>query len=165
MLTKSNDQSKSLKRTYKSLGSRGMLVSAIAVTLFAGTFELVAAEGITIQNPWIRFIIKERPAGGFFTLKNDTGTVLKLTGASSPACGAMMLHQTKEINGVKHMMPVKSVTVPAHGSLSFHPGGYHVMCMKPQSTMAVGRAVPVTLKFANGKTITAQFPVKGVGGK
>jgi copper(I)-binding protein len=37
--------------------------------------------------------------------------------------------------------------------------------MKPQSTMVVGHEAPVTLKCADGKTITAQFPVKGVGSK
>jgi copper(I)-binding protein len=35
--------------------------------------------------------------------------------------------------------------------------------MKPKNTMIVGRGVPVTLKFADGNTITAQFPVKGPG--
>jgi copper(I)-binding protein len=60
---------------------------------------------------------------------------------------------------------VKSLKVPAHGTLSFQPGGYHLMCMKPQSSMKIGASVPVTLKFADGKTLTASFPVKGPGGK
>jgi periplasmic copper chaperone A len=124
-----------------------------------------AAAGVKIEKPWMRLIIKARPAGGFFTLKNDTDTALELTGAASPACGMMMLHQTKEVNGVEHMMPVKSVKVPAHGTLSFQPGGYHIMCMRPQASMVIGHNVPVTLKFADGKSITADFPVTGPGGK
>ena len=31
--------------------------------------------------------------------------------------------------------------------------------------MAIGKSVPMTLKFADGETLTAQFPVKGPGGK
>lgn len=58
-------------------------------------------------------------------------------------------------------MPVESVTVAAHGALHFAPGGYHMMCMSPSDAMTVGATVPVTLKFADGETITAQFPVKG----
>jgi periplasmic copper chaperone A len=111
----------------------------------------------------MRLIIKARPAGGFFIVKNDTDKAVELTGASSPACGSMMLHQTKEENGVEKMLPVKSVTVPPHGTLSFHPGGYHIMCMKPQASMVVGANVPVTLTFAEGQSVTAQFRVTGTG--
>ena len=113
----------------------------------------------------MRFIIRATPAAGYFTLKNDSGSAVELTGASSTACGMVMLHQTKEVNGVEQMIMVKSLEVPAHGTLSFAPGGYHLMCMKPQMSMKVGAKVPVVLKFADGKTLTAAFPVKGAGGK
>ena len=113
----------------------------------------------------MRFIIKARPAAGYFTLKNDSDSAVELTGASSSACGMLMLHQTKQMNGIDRMMMVKSIKVPAHGSLSFQPGGYHLMCMQPQRSMKIGASVPVTLNFADGKTITASFPVKGPGGK
>jgi hypothetical protein len=124
-----------------------------------------AAAGISVEKPWMRFVIKSRPAAGYFTLKNDTGSAIDLVGASSSACGMMMLHQSKEVNGVEKMLPVKSVSVPPHGSVSFATGGYHLMCMSPGSTIAVGALVPVTLKFADGTTVTAQFPVKGTGAK
>ncbi|MGH6671173.1 MAG: copper chaperone PCu(A)C [Xanthobacteraceae bacterium] len=121
----------------------------------------MAASGVSVQKPWMRFIIKSRPAAGYFTLENHTGSALELTGASSSACGMVMLHRSEEVNGVESMQPVKSISVPAHGSVSFAPGGYHLMCMSPKSAISVGAAVPVTLKFADGKTITAQFPIKG----
>ena len=124
-----------------------------------------AAGGVSIEKPWMRFIIKARPAAGYFTLKNDGNSAVELTGASSSACGMLMLHQTKSENGIDRMTMVKSVKVPAHGSLSFAPGGYHLMCMQPQSSMAIGAKVPVILKFADGETVSAAFPVKGPGGK
>lgn len=133
--------------------------------LMAGTAISEAASGVTVEKPWMRFIIKARPAGGFFTLHNDTTKKIELTGASSSACGMVMLHQTKSENGIEKMLPVKSVTVPAHGTIKFQPGSYHLMCMKPRDTMVVGHEVPVTLKFAGGSAVTVQFPVKGVGGK
>jgi copper(I)-binding protein len=118
------------------------------------------ASGLSVQEPWMRFVIKSRPAAGYFTLVNDTDSPAELTGASSSACGMLMLHQSKTVNGLEQMLPVKSVAVPTHGTLRFAPGGYHLMCMSPNSKMTVGATVPVTLKFANGKTVTAQFPVK-----
>jgi copper(I)-binding protein len=143
--------------------------SALAAFIFgAGVLAPTlgaAAGGVSIEGQWMRFIIRATPAAGYFTLKNDSDSTVELTGASSSGCGMVMLHETKEVNGVEQMLMVKNVKVPAHGTFSFAPGGYHLMCMQPQPSMQVGASVPVVLKFADGKTITAQFPVKGAGGK
>lgn len=138
-----------------------LTVVALAALLAATTAADAADAGITVENPWMRIIIKARPAAGYFTLENHTGSPVDLTGAASSACGMIMLHEAENVNGVEKMHPVKSVIVPAHGTLSFAPGGYHMMCMSPGDAMTVGATAPVTLKFSDGKSITAQFPVKG----
>ena len=133
-----------------------------ALLLLAGASAALAASAdLTVEQPWMRFIIKSRPAAGYFTLHNNGGAAVQLTGAASSACGMLMLHQSKEVNGVEKMLPVKSVTVPAHGVIAFAPGGYHLMCMQPKAAMQVGASVPVTLTFAGGAKVSAQFPVKG----
>ncbi len=111
----------------------------------------------------MRLIIKNRPAAGYMTLRNAGDKPAVLTGASSPGCGMLMLHQSKQENGVEKMAHVPSIIVPAHGTVSLAPGGYHLMCMRPE--MQVGASVPVTLKFQDGQTVTAKFPVKGASGK
>jgi periplasmic copper chaperone A len=141
------------------------VLAAALLTLPLASAAAPAADGISVEKPWMRLIIKARPAAGYFTLKNDTDSTVTLTGASSIACGMLMLHQSKQENGIDKMLPVKSVAVPAHGTLKFAPGGYHLMCMSPQGTMAIGHTVQVILKFAGGKSVTADFPVKGPSGK
>lgn len=141
------------------------LAFAAVVAALGAASAMAAGSSITVEQPWMRLIVKSRPAAGYFTLKNPTDTAVDLTAASSSACGMLMLHQSKDVNGVEQMRPVNSVAVPAHGSLSFAPGGYHLMCMSPAITMKVGATVPVTLTFADGQTVTAQFAVKGPGGK
>ena len=143
-------------------GPAARLLLGAALVFAPVGFAFAAPAGVTLEKPWIRLIIKQRPAAGYFTLKNESSAPVDLDGASSAACGMVMLHQSKEENGVEKMLPVKSVTVPAHGSVSFAPGGYHLMCMKPQ--MKVGDSVPMTLKFSDGASLTATFPVKGAGG-
>ena len=86
---------------------------------------------LTVENPSICFIIKSRPAAGYFTPRNNTGSAVDLTGASSSACGMVMLHQSREESGVEKMLSVKSVSVPPHCTIRFTPGGYHLMCMSP----------------------------------
>lgn len=136
--------------------------AAVLLALALGAPAFAAPKGVSIEKPWIRLIIKARPAAGYFTLRNDSDKPVTLVGAQSNACGTVMLHQSKQVNGVDKMVHVKNVTVKPHDTLKFEPGSYHVMCMKPQ--MARGQSVPMTLSFADGDTLTAQFPVKGVGG-
>ncbi len=141
------------------------LASAMLALMLSAAAATAAMNGVTLEKPWMRFIIKARPAGGFFTLHNDSGSAIDLVGASSAACGMVMLHKTVEVKDVETMVPVKSISVPAHSVLTFAPGGYHIMCMSPGDAMKVGSKVPVTLKFADGQTITAEFPVTGPNAK
>ncbi len=87
-----------------------------------------------------------------------------LVGAASPGCGALMLHRSVNDNGQERMEMVGSVLVPAHGEVKFAPGGYHLMCMSPTAAVARGRAVSVTLRFKDGGSLTASFPVRGATG-
>jgi periplasmic copper chaperone A len=121
--------------------------------------------GLQLKGQWFRFIMSSLPAAGYFTLQNRSPTAKRLTGASSPACGMLMLHKSVRKNGTESMVMVPSVAVPGHGSVRFAPGGYHLMCMNPATAMRPGKTVPVTLKFAGGATLTAPFPVRNATGK
>ncbi len=137
----------------------------LAGALVADTAAHASEQGLLISDPWVRFIMTSRPAAGYFTLSNATDRPRMLVGAASPACGMLMLHQTTHEGGVDKMVMVKSIDVPAHSSVSFTPGGYHLMCMSPSQQMIPGHLVAVTLRFANGGEITASFPVRGPAGK
>jgi periplasmic copper chaperone A len=123
------------------------------------------AAGLAISNAWFRALPNNLPAAGYFTLKNAGAKAVSLTGADSSACGMLMLHKTEHAGGMNHMSMVDSVDVPAGGTLSFAPGGYHLMCMDPAATMKPGATVSVTLKFADGTTLQTGFPVKAATGK
>lgn len=135
--------------------------------LAAAALALMAAApaGVAVEGAWMRSIIPSRPAAGYFTLENTSGADLSLVGASSPACGMLMLHQSMDMGGQAMMKMVPAVKLPAHGKVSFSPGGYHLMCVNPTSAMRHGATVPVTLRFSNGETITTPFPVRNALGK
>jgi copper(I)-binding protein len=63
------------------------------------------------------------------------------------------------------MEMVKSVSIPAHSTVLFKPGGYHLMCVDPSPTVAPGRSISVIFRFANGGTVTADFPVRSATGR
>jgi copper(I)-binding protein len=105
----------------------------------------------------MRFLLPSLPASGYLVLQNNGDTAETLTGASSPACGSLMLHESEDNSGMAMMMMVPSVPIPAHGSVTFAPGGYHLMCMAPK--MKIGAKVPVTLTLQPGGALTYLAPV------
>jgi len=117
--------------------------------------------GMTLSHAWVRSVVPTRPAAGYFTLSNNTGEDRKIVSASSPACGMMMLHRSQG----GRMAMVDSADVPAHGSVSFEPGGYHLMCMKPGDQVKPGGMVKMTLTFDDGGTLTVDFPVRDAKGE
>lgn len=139
--------------------------AVLALALLASPAAQAASQDLSVSKPWIRFLTPGMPAAGYFALNNNGAHPVVLTGAASPACGQLMLHESMVMNGTAHMRMVKSITVPAHGSVSFRPGGYHLMCMQPASSMAPGQSAPVTLRFKDGRSISARFPVYGPKGK
>ncbi len=133
--------------------------------LLAAAVALPAQAATTISDAWFRALPNRLPAAGYFTLKNSGPKQVTLNAADSPACGMLMLHKTENMGGMNHMSMIDSVDVPAGGSLSFAPGGYHLMCMDPAPVMKAGASVPVTLKFTDGSVLKADFPVKAATGK
>jgi copper(I)-binding protein len=142
---------------------RGVSI-AICCVLLAGMGAARAdAGGLSLSGAWMRIIIPSRPAAGYFTLTNSNATPRTLVGAASPACGGLMLHQSLQQGGQDSMVMVPRVVVPAHGTLRFAPGGYHLMCTAPGPAVRPGGQVMVTLRFADGATVSGAFPVRGVG--
>jgi copper(I)-binding protein len=121
--------------------------------------DLAAGQTITISKPWMRYLLPSIPAAGYMVITNRGDAPVTLTGAASPACGMLMLHESTETSGMAMMMAVPTITIPAGGSVSLAPGGYHLMCMAP--VMKVGDQVPVTLTFADGAKHAATLPVYG----
>jgi hypothetical protein len=145
---------------------RKFTVCGVGVALLSGALAVPAfAAGLTITGGWFRTLPEGLPSAGYFSLHNGAASPAVLTGASSPACGMLMLHESSEEGGMSRMRDVQRVTVPAGGTVSFAPGGYHLMCMHPSAAMTPGKTVPVTLLFAGGATAEAPFSVRTAMGK
>jgi copper(I)-binding protein len=60
---------------------------------------------------------------------------------------------------------LETVDVAPGSMVSFAPGGYHLMCMDSKPMLKPGSKVPVTLQFAGGASLTAQFDVRTATGR
>ena len=154
----------------RSDGARSVCRTALVLCAICGALAVCAAAradegGLALSGAWFRLVLPSLPAAGYFTLSNPTGEARTLVGAASPACGSLMLHRSISAGAQERMAMVQSVAVPPRGKVSFAPGGYHLMCTSPSPRMRPGRSVPVTLRFADGRTLTATFPVRNATGK
>lgn len=152
----------SIPRPGPAGGARTILLLALAL---ATPLLMAAGPGPRLTDGWIRVLTPQLPAAGYFVLNNPGDRPLELTGASSPACGYLLLHESITTNDTARMATVKRVTVPAHGRLVFQPGGYHLMCMPAASQLRPGESTPVSLRFKGGASLTAEFRVFGAKGR
>ena len=138
--------------------------AALLIALAAAPPTWAASPDVTVTQGRIQVLLPSRPAAGYFTMENRGNTPLVLSGASAPDCRSLMLHQSTTEGGVARMAMVASVPVPPHGSVSFTPGGYHLMCMQPSGALLTHTGnETVTLRFADGDTVSAPFTIQGVG--
>jgi copper(I)-binding protein len=143
----------------------GFAVAAMAFAAATAALGAKAAEpGIRVSGPWFQVIMPSRPAAGYFALTNDSAEARTLVGAASPGCGMLLPHRSVSHGGVEQMELVQSIPVPTHSGIAFVPGGYHLMCMSPAASLTPGASVPVTLRFADGGSITVDFPVRNATG-
>ncbi|WP_118182673.1 copper chaperone PCu(A)C [Paraburkholderia phosphatilytica] len=147
-------------RRIPSILIAGALAAGLA-TLSAPGFAAPAA--VSVSDCWIRLLPGNLPSGGYFKANNSGAEALDLVGVDSEAFGMAMLHQTQSQGSTSTMAMVDKAPLPAHGTLTFAPGGYHVMLEQPKTKLKVGTTTPLTFSFSDGEKVTASCAVKSAG--
>ena len=139
-----------------------LLALLVAAPTLAESYKLGALQ---IDQPWARATAPSAPAGGGFLKITNTGTTPdRLISASSPAAGLVQVHEMKMDGSVMRMREVeKGLEIPAGGSVTLAPGGYHLMMMELKGALKQGSKVPVTLVFEKAGKIDVQLSVEGLG--
>ncbi|HEX4535148.1 MAG TPA: copper chaperone PCu(A)C [Rhizomicrobium sp.] len=140
-------------------------VSALALSVAVLLAAPASAAEVVVTHAWFRALPGTLPGAGYFDLRNTGKAGAVLTGASSPACGMLMLHKSEETGGTSMMAMVDKISVASGSTVKFAPGGYHLMCMNPTPALKPGTNVAVTFQFADGTKTTADFAVKNATGQ
>jgi hypothetical protein len=115
---------------------------------------------ITVRDAWARTSTSMELAGAvYLVIENSTGQADALTGAASPAAATVEIHQTVAgASGMMAMQPVDAVDLPAGETVTFEPGGYHIMLIGLSAPLEVGATLEITLTFehAPSRTVTAE---------
>jgi copper(I)-binding protein len=147
--------------------------SACAAVLFAVSLGLIGgakaadykAGALEISQPWARATPKGADSGAAYLTVTNTGkTPRRLSCVSSDAAAKCQIHQMSMHDGVMQMRPVEDgVQIKPGETVTFKPGGYHIMLSELKRALQQGNPVEATLKASDGSTVTVQFPVAAIG--
>lgn len=140
----------------------------IGLSLFTGALIALAsaasaqlATDIAITTPYtFETGASASSAAGYMSITNSGATDDRLIGVRTD--GAMaMIHKTEvDDNGVARMQhQMSGVPIPAGETVTFAPGGLHIMLTGLGAPVPVGAVMPVTLTFEAAGDVPAALEV------
>ncbi|WP_426572364.1 copper chaperone PCu(A)C [Aquihabitans sp. McL0605] len=127
----------------------------------SGTASAAADDGkVSVQAPTVDWPANPSVAAVRMVIRNGTGTDDELLSVASPVAKTVTVHRTQtDAEGRSTMVEQPKLAIPARSSVTFEPGGLHVMLTGITDDLQVGDDVPLTLTFEHAGTVTATAKV------
>jgi copper(I)-binding protein len=180
-------RSRALAASFVAVLALGGLAACASDSDSSSSDTTTGGDELVVTDAWARESAMSTGNGAvYLTITNGTGEDDALTAASVPSdiAAEAQVHETLTASGdmssdssedtpmddmgsdttmgggMMSMQEVGSVPVPAGSTVSFEPGGYHVMLMELAAPLEVGQTFPVTLTFENAGEITVTATVR-----
>jgi len=117
---------------------------------------------LRIGHPWSKPTPPGAPtAAGYLTITNTGTSADRFIGASTPAAEKAEIHQMTMTGAIMRMRPVEGgLVLPAGQTVTFAPGGYHLMLVRPKQSFKIGDHIPATLRFEHAGEVKVEFYVQ-----
>ncbi len=119
--------------------------------------------GMEVKDAWARSSPMNADMGAvYFTVINHTGQADALVGVRTEVANAAEIHQSILEGDVMKMQPVPGgrVEVPQGGTVTFKPGGLHVMLMGLKQPLQPGQSFDLVLHFEHFGDVRVQVEVR-----
>src|SRR5689334_9271561 len=156
------------KSPFTSLTRRVVLGAALGCLLAAPVrADDVKAGDLVVSQAWSRATPGgAKTGGGFVTIENKGSSPDRLIGASGEVAGKIEVHEMAVKNGVMTMRPVENgLTIEPGKTVTFAPGGYHLMMLDLKAPLKQGDKLPITLEFEKAGKVAVTMDVQSVGAK
>lgn len=100
-----------------------------------------------------------RSAAVYMMLMNHGSAADVLAKVETPVADHATAHQSIEEDGVMKMREVEAFELKAGDTISFAPGGYHVMLTGLKSPLRTGDSFPLTLTFKSAGEVRVEVKV------
>ena len=148
--------------------------AAVLLAVISTVAVRASTAPIVVSNVW------SRPATGtavvYATIHNNGSLADQLIGATSPVATRVELHKSSQSKmpgmqmsmgnmpmsgSMMSMEPVASIPVPAGGTATLAPGGYHLM-LDLRHDIHAGETIPLRLHFAKAGWIDTSSYVRSM---
>ena len=119
------------------------------------------AGDITVTDAYIPQPASSDVAVAYFTV-SDTGAHadVLLSATTDPSSQATLMREVSTGANAGTMLGLNGgLAIPAHGSVTLAPGGYHLMLTDPAARLLAGGHVTVTLVLRDAGTVRVDVPV------
>ena len=145
-----------------------VIVASLACMAIAGckpaaqpAAQTAQTAGVSVSNARLVLpIIAGDPAAAYFTASNGGDKPARISSIEIPGAGMVMMHDTVTEGGKTGMAMMDSVEIPAHGNVTFAPGGKHVMVEGLSEQVKPGGKAALTLFLDDGVKVQAELPVE-----
>lgn len=125
-----------------------------------------AAAEIMVEEAWVRLPPPvAETAAGYMTIRNHGDQDIEITGVKSGVAEQLEFHAMTMHDGMMHMQKMEKVVIPAHGGISFDPGGNHLMLIGLQRTLEAGEHLMITLETSDGQEVMVHAEVRDARNK
>ena len=140
------------------------LVTLLVIAACSGAAQPSQASALVVKDAWVQVSAGvDQPAAGYFTVANLGSTDDQLVSASSPGAASVELHQSMpDGSGMMEMRSIGRVDCPVGGTLTFAPGGYHLMISGLTAPLKAGDQLELDLVFAHAGRIVVEAEVRQV---
>jgi periplasmic copper chaperone A len=116
-----------------------------------------------VSGGWVNLpAVPTNPGAAYFTVHGGP-TEDRLLRVNTEVTLKTELHESMKHDGAMTMKPLESVAIPAGGTVTFAPGGKHVMLIGIQRQLKRGETLRLDFTFASGEQIYIDVPVLNPG--
>lgn len=139
--------------TRRSLLLAPAALLALAATAFASDIMVMDARAPASLTPMAK------TAAIYMVLMNHGMATDVLTSVATPAASHASAHQTIDDNGVMKMREIERIELVQHGTVTFAPGGYHIMLVGLAAPLKAGQTFPLVMTFEKAGDVTVDVQV------
>jgi periplasmic copper chaperone A len=122
-----------------------------------------APAGIALTDARIQLpAVSGRPGAAYFTISQASGPPRTIAGVAVAMVGRTELHETIKRGTASAMKPLAAVPLEPGETVSFAPGGRHVMLFDLDPKLRFADDSELTVTFADGNKASIRAPVTTV---
>jgi copper(I)-binding protein len=118
---------------------------------------------VSVTEAWARASAGAATTGAAYVTLVGGAQADSLVAVSTPIAATAEVHETTSDNGVSRMRPVPAVAIPPGRTVTFAPGGFHIMLTGLRQTLTAGESFPLTLTFAHAAPVTVTVQIRPLG--